>query len=117
MTATLFVVVALAAYRLTRLVRNDLLFASWRHRWYRRFPPNAHYQAMVNQPGRGWVQSPNPIRPIHPLGQLIDCAWCCGFWITAALVAVTAQFVSVPQPALVVLAVSTAVGFVAKVDS
>lgn len=111
-----YVVLALAAYRLTRLFTRDVLFASWRHRWYRRFPPNDHYRAMVRQPGRGWVLAANPVRPTHPLGQLIDCPWCIGAWVSIAVVAVVAQIVSVPLPVLVACAVSTVVGLLGEVD-
>lgn len=110
-------VLALAAYRLTRLATTDSLFASWRHRWYRRFPPNDHYRAMVRQPGQGWVQGPNPVRRTHPLGQLVECPWCIGAWISIALVATTAQYISIPLPVLVAAATSTVVGLLGELDS
>lgn len=63
-------VVTLAAYRATRLVTTDTLFGSWRARWFLRYPPTG--------------------RDAHPLGQLIDCPWCIGWWIAGVAVTVAA---------------------------
>lgn len=65
-----FVLVALAAYRLTRFVVADSLLAPQRRWLFERFPPS---QGLANVFGKD-----------HPsrLGQLIDCPYCIGFWIS-----------------------------------
>lgn len=67
-------VIVLAAARLTRIVTTDTITASWRLRVFKRFPPE-------NSPRRG---------PAHPIGQLVDCPWCIGYWISGAVVLVAA---------------------------
>lgn len=63
-------VVTLAAYRATRLVVADSLLGSWRARWFLRFPPTGRHP--------------------HPLGVLVDCPWCVGWWAAGVAVTVAA---------------------------
>lgn len=97
-------VATLAAYRWTRLVVADSLLDGWRTRWFRRFPPTG------TPPRRG-----------HPLGQLVDCPWCIGFWIAGLVVTVAAMVHVLPwRPStwwLAWPAASVGVGLLARVDS
>lgn len=63
-----FAVAVLAAYRITRFVIADSLLGSIRARWFIRWPPTGSQS--------------------HPLGQLLDCSYCTGFWVSAAVFAV-----------------------------
>lgn len=71
----LFAVMILATARCTRIVTDDTITASLRLRIWRRFPP-----------------APKGGRRAHPIGQLIDCPWCTGWWVAGAVVAFAANF-------------------------
>jgi hypothetical protein len=79
----LFIILTAATARLTRIIVADTILDGPRLRWFKRFAPS---------PSRG--------RPAHPLGQLVDCPWCIGWWFAGACVAVAARFGSVPLPLL-----------------
>jgi hypothetical protein len=57
-----FVILALAAYRLTRLVTTDVIFEGFRDKIWSKWPPDTK------------------------LGYLITCDWCSGLWISGFLV-------------------------------
>lgn len=88
MSAVLLVVMALAAYRLWHLVAEDTI---------------------IERP-RAWL-----VKRSAKLSDFITCPWCAGFWISCGVVAVTAQLVSVPLPALQAAAVSGLVGLIAEI--
>jgi hypothetical protein len=69
-----FVLAALAAYRLARFVVHDSLLEDARRWVFRRFPPD---QVWV----QGFQAEHQRTRP-HKLGQLLDCTYCLGFWIS-----------------------------------
>jgi len=89
-----FIVLALAAYRLCRLVIQDTVTEALRNRVWRHFPPTTS------------------------LGYLITCYWCTGIWVSSLIVCL---YTIVPLPTFavsLVLALSAAVGIVAaRVDS
>lgn len=118
MSGVLLVLLVLAAYRATRLVTADTLLDSLRHRWFLRFPPDDQYRRYERATdalgAKTWALRAHPVRRTHPLGQLIDCPWCIGFWLSGAVVGVVAHwFASIPLPLLVWPAVSAAVGLMA----
>jgi len=89
-----FVVLALATYRLCRLIVEDTLLESLRNLVWRRFPPTTK------------------------LGYLITCYWCTGIWASSLTIC---MYIIVPTPTFavsLVLAMSAAVGIIAaRVDS
>lgn len=85
---TLFILMALAAYRLFRLVALDT----------------------ITEPAR------KRFKPDGKMGLFISCPWCAGAWISFGTVAVTAQCANVPLPILQALAVSCVVGFLGGFD-
>lgn len=79
--ALTFLILTLCAARLTRIITADTITESWRFRIFRRYPPSRTAR-----------------RGPHPIGQLIDCPWCIGWWISGACVLVASRFVSIPIP-------------------
>ena len=57
-----FVLIALATYRLTRLVISDAIFESTRNRIWKKYPPES-----------------------SKIGYLFTCPWCVSIWIGSAL--------------------------------
>ena len=86
-------ILALAVYRLCRLVVEDQVFAFIREAVWRRFPPT------------------------HGFGYLFTCYWCTSIWFASLA---TLSYMIIPMPTMVValvLAVSTIAGFIAaRVD-
>ncbi len=83
---TTFVILALAAYRLTHLITTDAIADGFRTKVWKKFPPNTK------------------------IGYLITCNWCTGFW---ASVFVVIFWLTLPVAATVVslvLAISASVG-------
>lgn len=122
----LLIFLALFAYRLTRLVTLDSLFDKQRERWLDRFPPDGE-RAKVHVDWSKWDERPagsafmlpreKPAKVSH-LGALIQCPWCCGFWLSCAVVGVTWLVLgSLPLPALWFGAVSCLVGFFGEIDA
>lgn len=89
MNALDLAVLALAAYRLTRLVTTDTLLEPLRERWWRRFPPST-------QPG-----------------YLVTCDWCTSMWISAPLVLMYSIYPTATVYVCAVFALSAAVGIIA----
>jgi hypothetical protein len=85
------VAVCLTTYRVTRLITLDAfpLFAAPRDRVLRRFGED------------------------HWFSYLITCMWCASVYVSAGVVLVTAQFVSVPLPWLVWPTASAVTGYMA----
>lgn len=85
-----FVILALAAFRITRLITTDRIFDSLREKIWNKFPPNR-----VN------------------IGYLITCDWCTSIWVAPIVIF---SYVLVPSVVFVVslvLATSAVVGFLA----
>ncbi len=76
-------ILALAAYRLTRMVTTDTIFDKPRIRIFRRYPPPGSWQTVGR---KGETLPDGQIRDAHWIGKLIDCPWCIGFWIAGASV-------------------------------
>lgn len=89
LTTVEFIVMALAVYRLCRLIIEDTVTEKLRNQVWRRF------------------------RPDRGVGYLITCYWCTGFWV-ASLVVTSYIIVPVPTMAVsLVLALSAGAGLVA----
>lgn len=86
MHLTMFVVLALAAARLTRLVSRDTI---------------------ADGP-RNWLTLRLTSTP--KLIELIECTWCAGFWISGAVVLAADGFTSLPLPVAWWWAIAYAVG-------
>jgi hypothetical protein len=85
-----FIILALAAHRLTRLITTDTIFSPLREKIWNKFPPDK-----IN------------------LGYLITCDWCTSIWVSAILIS---SYLLIPYPTVVVslvLAISTIVGYLA----
>jgi hypothetical protein len=82
----LFVVLTLAAFRLTRLITRDA------------------------------ITKPLRARAIEKMkfDELINCDWCTGVWVALAVVVVVDAFISVPLPIAVWGAVAAGVGLLAS---
>lgn len=96
MTALVFVLECLAAYRLFRLLAVD------------DFPPIvplrlAVVDAVTEWLGEDWADG-------------VTCPWCLGAWISFAVVAWTDYLIHIPVPLLQALAVSCVVGLIGGVD-
>lgn len=95
--ALVFVLASLAAYRASRLVTRDTLLGSWRARWWRRFPPGGERS--------------------HPLGQLVDCGFCVGFWLSGAVFGLVWHFTPLVVPGLWWPAIAGLSGLIGKWDA
>lgn len=90
-----FVVICLAAYRVTRLVTTD---------------------DIALRP-RLWLTEKLEATRFSSYTKGITCPWCVGFWISLVIVLVSNIYVRIPYPALYVGAVSTVVGLIGgKID-
>jgi hypothetical protein len=85
LTAVTFVILALAAYRLTHLVTTDAIADGFRTKVWSKYPPTTR------------------------IGYLITCNWCTGFWVSLLLVL---GFLLLPQVTLVVSLVMALSGVV-----
>lgn len=106
--AWLFVLLALASYRVTRLVTTDkitepifdrLRFGLER-RWYAKHGPegsDTHFNSK--------------------LAFLLSCPWCLGFWVSGAGTLLVSLVYGLDYPVLTWLAVSTVVGLLGQLDS
>lgn len=117
----LFVLTSLAAFRLTMLVQRDVVSLRARERFFDRFPPNgqrATTRSLWRKVDRTVVFSARmeaEARPVSVLGQMVECAWCLGWWISLATWAVLWSVVDLPMPALWPVAMSGVVGVLAGV--
>lgn len=106
--AGLFVLGALAAYRITRLVTTDKItepiFDKIRfgleRRWYAKHGPvgsDTHFNSK--------------------LAFLLSCPWCLGFWVSGVVTVILSMAYGLHYPILTWLAMSTVVGFLGNIDS
>jgi hypothetical protein len=127
----LFALVALAVYRVVRLIGWDDLTTGWRA-WYGGMSDDEyrrwnHFLNQITEKGRdpwqenfesasGTIHGP----PFSPatwyLAKLVRCPWCIGFWVSLAAAAVWWLIAggTIAWIPLVALALSAAVGFLAK---
>jgi hypothetical protein len=83
-----FLILALAAFRLTHLVTTDAIADGFRTKVWKKFPP------------------------MTKIGYLITCNWCTGFWVSIFLVI---SYLVLPVVTLVVsliLAISASIGLI-----
>lgn len=130
MTVFLFVLMALAAFRLTRLITRDKLplFHAPREAFAQRWGSyeDAQRQRNVEDPRwqRPWrwlfaceFESVNERNRtsmfMKSLAYLWECDWCMGIWVSGGVVYTTVQFADVPLPYLQWLAAAALVGLIA----
>lgn len=85
-----FVILALAAFRVTRVITTDTVFEPVREKIWKKFPSS------------------------HGFGYLITCDWCTGFYVSIAFVV---GFLLVPMVVYVVslvLSISAIIGLLAS---
>ncbi len=83
---TYFVIISLAAFRVTRFITTDVVFEPVRNKIWKKFPPNTK------------------------IGYLITCDWCTGFWVSVLF---TIMMITLPLVTLVVslvLALAAVIG-------
>lgn len=115
MTLLLIAMMALATYRLTRLVVEDT------------FPPAKHLRDRIT--GWAYAQTPMihkasgiisywvPTRPrLHWIGDLITCHWCASVWVGAGVTAATWPFADLSWPLLVWATVASVGAFLNQFD-
>lgn len=113
---TLLLILVGFTARLARLVQRDHLTERLRETIYDRWPHDAargRISASWSPDLRQVVFAPRVTTetvPPSPLGYWLHCPWCAGSWLSAAVVAVVAQLVSLPLPVLWWGAVATGVG-------
>ena len=106
--AGLFILLALACYRVTRLVTTDKITEPFfdkirfglERRWYAKHGPegsDTHFNSK--------------------LAFLLSCPWCLGFWISGAGTLLVSLVYGLDYPILTWLATSTVVGFLGRFDS
>lgn len=103
-----FLLLGLAAYRVTRMITTDSILDRPRSLWFRRFPPPGDWQT-VDREG-------NPLtipRRAHPLGKLVECPWCTGFWVAGLATAVAGRGSGIEGFVLGWLGTATIVGLCA----
>lgn len=104
----LFILLALACYRVTRLVTTDKITEPFfdkirfglERRWYAKHGPegsDTHFNSK--------------------LAFLLSCPWCLGFWISGAGTLLVSLVYGLDYPILTWLATSTVVGFLGRFDS
>lgn len=104
----LFILLALACYRVTRLVTTDKItepiFDRLRfgleHRWYAKHGPegsDTHFNSK--------------------LAFMLSCPWCLGFWVSGAGTLLVSLAYGLDYPILTWLALSTIVGFLGRFDT
>lgn len=105
--AGLFVLGALAAYRVTRLVTTDKITEPvmerirWglERRWHRKHDGGSDTE---------WNSK---------LAYLLSCPWCLGFWVSGVVTVILSMAYGLHYPILTWLAMSTVVGFLGNIDS
>lgn len=119
----LFVLLVLGVSRLLQLVQVDKITERIRETLiYNRWPYDAKRGALLAE----WrsdtrdvsfsVRRTLGLEDVRPtrLAYLLSCPWCLGLWVSAAAVAVLAQLVSMPLPALWAAALSHAVALLTR---
>lgn len=119
----LFVLASFAAFRLTVLVTRDEITKRWRERFFDRFPPTGQRstaRSMWRKVDRSVLLTARlgeDPRPVSLLGQVVDCAWCTGVWVSLAVWGALWSVVALPLPALWPMAMAGAVGTLASVTA
>lgn len=116
MTWGVLVLAWLASYRVTRFVTTDALTESARQALVRRYPP--HIVRNRNPRGEEIPNSAIPV-PSTPV-KFVNCPWCVGVWTSLAVVLVahcTGLLNSWQLAGLSWLAISTAVGFLSRLEA
>jgi hypothetical protein len=85
-----FVVLALAAFRVTRVITTDVVFETVRERIWKRFPPSKGF------------------------GYLITCDWCTGFYISILFVIAYLLVPTIVFVVSLVLSISAIIGLLAN---
>lgn len=114
----LFVGAYLSAFRVTRLVTKDSLFERQREWFFRWYPPDEDHAclrpAKTEDGTRYWVKDSSPRRRVSKWGQLIECPFCIGFYLSGLTVLILQHYVSVGLPVMWWMAISSAVGLTSK---
>lgn len=119
----LFVLLVLAVSRLLRLIQVDKITERIREVGiYNRWPYDAERGALIaewvplNRKVEFAVRRVLGIEDVRPTraAYLLSCPWCLGLWVSALAVAIIAQLVSVPLPALWAAALAHAVALLAR---
>lgn len=111
-----FTLLALASYRVTRLVTLDKITESV----FERLRDQLEYRWVSKHTRPG---SPEEFHAIESetynskLAYLLSCAWCLGFWVSGAGTVLVSLAYGLDYPILVWLASSTVVGLIGRIDS
>lgn len=115
-TWLLYLLIALATHRLTRIVTRDKfpLIAVPRYHVTNWFDPSSDYRVWyrAKHPDRGEPKSHWGILG-SSLAYLLECDWCVSVWVSGGLVTALTYYTSVPMPFLTWLAASTVTGLIA----
>lgn len=85
---------ALAAYRLTRLLTTDVILEDLREKVWKKYPPSTK------------------------IGYLFTCNWCMSIWAAAFIIALASLLPTVAYVVSLILSISALVGLVAtKLDN
>lgn len=117
-----FLVVSLAAFRITRIITLDTITEGPREWLLLRFPPDPEHARLhpkkftINgKATTAWMPDGRvPDRKVSKFGVLLSCPWCVGFWVSGALVAVVANLTSIELPVVWWFAVAAVVGLIAR---
>lgn len=107
---------ALAAYRLTRLVTADTITEPLRERIYRLADDRERF--VFSDPGE---TAGTPITEPAPTGwrylaEVVSCRWCAGVWVAGGVVAARRVTPRAWQPLSDVLALSAAAALLARLE-
>jgi len=119
-TWLLYLLIALAVHRLTRLITRDKfpLIAIPRYHVTNWLDPSDEYIVQWRAKHAGRPIEQHPPKPHwgivgQSLAYLWECDWCVSVWVSGGLVTALTHFVSVPMPFLIWLAASTVTGLIA----
>lgn len=112
----LFILLALASYRVTRLVTTDKitehLFEPIRQRledrWIAKHAGDDENLAYLFGQSQTWNSK---------LAFMLSCPWCLGFWVSGAGTLLVSLAYGLDYPILTWFALSTVVGFLGRFDS
>jgi len=85
-----FVILALAAFRVTRVITTDTVFEAVREKIWKKFPPSKGF------------------------GYLITCDWCTGFYVSIAFVLAYLLVPVIVYVVSLVLSISAIIGLLAN---
>lgn len=110
MSVLVFILIALATFRLTRMVTTDVVpFGSMREAFVNRW--GIYDDAADKKVAIGGRRTNGFMRK---LAYLWECDWCASIWVGGILTLITVQFVSIPLPVLVWLSASAVTGLIAQ---